>query len=437
MAKPTFKTIPITSLQLDLTNPRYGKQSSQRQALQQLLKDSRAKVLKLAGDIVENGMNPLKRVMVEPARDGMYTALEGNRRLAALKLLAQPELRETLDLSEPTRRRLKALTLEAGDSLPSVVDCVIMDRSSGEHWIWLEHTGFNEGAGTVDWDAGAVGRFQGGSPELQAIELLKPHLDADSVDDLRTGQTTTLRRLLETPEARKHLGVEISGSTLTLEPGNKLALARLLAVSQDILSGKISSRRGLMHREDRIKYAKEVAGRDLSPIGSPATSTAGTGRTKAGRRRPVERTKLIPGKCVLSIDNARLNRIYHELQDLLVAKFRNAVAVLLRVFVELSTDEYGKRHGISFKLTNPKAPRDKEISLHQKLTLVADHLEKTGRCTKPELAGIKKAISGGRGVLAIEDLHAYIHNQNMAPSPSELLTGWDNIELFVQGLWKK
>jgi hypothetical protein len=444
MTTPDFKTIPIENLRFDLSNPRYQGMTGQRDVLQRIVAEQRAKVLRIGRDIAENGMNPLKRAMVERAKGGGYTVLEGNRRLAALKLLTQPDLRDSIGLTDAEVKQVKKLVNEAGESLPSELDCVVMTRESGEHWIFLEHTGQNEGAGTVPWDAGAVGRFKGGSPALQAVELVRPFLDADSVEDLLTEGTTTLQRLLGTEAVRDRLGVQVEKSRLTLDPKDNLALARLVAVAQDIVNRDISSR-GLNSATQRKAYANAVSQRVVKPVGGGAGAGAGgSGRTIGGakptRRQPPERTKLIPRRCSIAISRPRINRIYAELQDLRLKDFLNAGAVLLRVFVELSSDEYAERNGISFLVTGKpgqQIPKGKEFELRKKLRLVADHLESSGRCTKAHLTGIRGIISSNDGPLAIDTWNAYIHNKQYSPSVRDLVRTWDNIEMFVIGLWKK
>src|SRR5690606_20856178 len=55
---------------------------------------SRADVRDLAKDIAQQGTNPSKRLIVEPVQGkrDVYKVLEGNRRVAALRLLRQPDL---------------------------------------------------------------------------------------------------------------------------------------------------------------------------------------------------------------------------------------------------------------------------------------------------------------------------------------------------------
>jgi hypothetical protein len=56
--------------------------------------------------------------------------------------------------------------------------------------------------------------------------------------------------------------------------------------------------------------------------------------------------------------------------------------------------------------------------------------------TKPELAPIRKAISGNDLMAAsIPLFNLYVHDSNLSPSPGDVRTAWDNLELFFTRVW--
>ena len=85
-------SLSIDQLLLDSENPRIGAASSQREALQKLLDDQEDKLYALAESIVDEGLNPMDRLLIMKSEDaaGKYTVLEGNRRAVALKILKNP-----------------------------------------------------------------------------------------------------------------------------------------------------------------------------------------------------------------------------------------------------------------------------------------------------------------------------------------------------------
>lgn len=76
-------------LLLDLENPRISKAGSQREALQKIIEDQDIKLVVLADSIVADRLSPMDRWLVikSPVESGKYTVLEGNRRLATIKIL--------------------------------------------------------------------------------------------------------------------------------------------------------------------------------------------------------------------------------------------------------------------------------------------------------------------------------------------------------------
>src|SRR6266481_3655065 len=85
------QSVTVTSLDLDPQNPRLpelGHEASQREITAELLKHEA--VFELAKDISKFGFFPTE-VLVCIEHQGSLLVVEGNRRLASLKLLLNPE----------------------------------------------------------------------------------------------------------------------------------------------------------------------------------------------------------------------------------------------------------------------------------------------------------------------------------------------------------
>jgi hypothetical protein len=232
---------------------------------------------------------------------------------------------------------------------------------------------------------------------------------------------------LGTPEARKLIGVDLKDRKLIQTSPE--AIGRLSLLVCDVVKQEIKVK-DIMTQEDRVKYAQELASRPLpQPVTTPLPQ--GGKQAKAASTVSEKRATLIPKGLKLAIPLVRIANIFGELQNLKVEQFTNSCAVLLRVFVEMSVDDYGERHNISFK--QPKV--DKEISLRAKLRAVVQYMEKNGLATKKQLHGIRAIISAKDHVLSIDSWNAYVHNQYYNPSPSDLKNNWDSIQTFVQQVW--
>jgi len=153
-------SIKLENLLIDLQNPRYDSRKSQVEALYTIIHDQKEKLINLAEDIIIKGTNDSDLPIVAET-DDKFIVLEGNRRVAALRLLSSPSLVESLELPQKVTKKLKDLHESARNELPTEISCVVMTREDANYWISLKHTGENEGVGVVTWDGRAKHRFRG------------------------------------------------------------------------------------------------------------------------------------------------------------------------------------------------------------------------------------------------------------------------------------
>jgi len=167
------KQLDIDELLLDLQNPRISKASSQREAIQKIIEDQDVKLVVLAESIVTDGLNPMDRWLVLKSADerGKYIVLEGNRRLATIRLLHNPAVMNDLEVRAPVKKRLEELAKQFAVKSIEPIDCYeIDDRADAATWLTQRHTGENQGSGIVNWGGMATARFRGRDPALQALD---------------------------------------------------------------------------------------------------------------------------------------------------------------------------------------------------------------------------------------------------------------------------
>lgn len=440
-----IKTIDLENLRINLNNPRYDPRTSEREAVATIVHDQGLKLSNLADDIINKGLNPSDLPIVTPTTEpGIYTVLEGSRRIASLKLLFSSPLLESLDIPTGMVKRFKALQPSLHDELREV-QCVVLSPEDANYWILLKHTGENNGVGVVGWDGRASHRFRGSSPALQAVDLVErsDYLDEETRKRLPSIAITNVERILVTPAARRLLGVDVQKDKLILNSPEDEALGRLAIVVSEVANRQINVT-GLDTRDQRIEYAQRVAALPLPKpyrkqgAASDSKAGKGTSTSSVSRRISTYRNTIIPKRLKLAISQARLNKIYEELQSLQLDKFVNSGAVLFRVFLELSVDEFGRRKRISFKVVpkaSAKSTKPQDMSLRQKLKALADYLQANNKATKSQLRGILALIANRHHVLSVDSLNAYVHSQDYSPTPGDLKTSWDNIEFFVTQLW--
>jgi len=167
-------------------------------------------------------------------------------------------------------------------------------------------------------------------------------------------------------------------------------------------------------------------------VGGRAASTAAGGQSSTGSRPPRARATLIPSTCSCDVKLARLRNIYGELRRLQLEKYPNAISVLLRVFLELSVDE------IIEKAALMGDQQRRGSKLRDKMTKVADHLVTKGLLTDLQAKAAKRGANdqhliGGN----VTTLHEYVHNKELAASPTDLRTAWDNVQPFFEAIWPR
>ncbi len=170
--------LTIDELLLDLENPRISKCESQREVLQKIIEDQDVKLVILAESIVADGLNPMDRwlVLKSPTELGKYIVLEGNRRLATIRILNNRHILGSLEIRSPIKKRLEDLSEQFDiDHVQPIVAFEIGDRPAGAAWLNQRHTGENKGRGIVSWGGVATARFRGSDPALQALDFVLEH----------------------------------------------------------------------------------------------------------------------------------------------------------------------------------------------------------------------------------------------------------------------
>ncbi len=431
-------TIRPADLLIDSDNPRLLQPNSgQREALQSLAASQGRKVLVLAEDILKYGMSPadLMIVMSHP-KDNLrrYVVLEGNRRLAALRALENPEVIKG-HVEPSVLAAVRKLSKEYEEAPVESLNCVsVKDRKESDHWIELRHTGENKGAGLVPWGSDEASRFKtrgSGKRELysQALDFLEERGDL-SPENRRKVPATTYRRLLGTPEVRANLGIEIQHGEMSLL-GTPASVARaLLYVASDLSSRHIKVA-DVYTRPQRLDYARKLPPNIL--VKHTRKSRAGisvsgvrkkTTRKKARRRRV--RDTLIPSDCILQVTEERPSEIEHELRSLKLSDYPNAISVLFRVFVELSADAYVESNALS-------PENDK---LRSKIDAVLKHLRANDKLTRQQATPVRRALQKDSFLTpSVDQMNDYVHNQYAFPASSDLRAFWNGLQPFMMAVW--
>lgn len=438
---PQTVSIRPADLLIDEQNPRISQPNvGQHKSLQALAHRAPKKLLVLARDILRHGLNPADLPIVMPVKGDpqRYHVLEGNRRLAALKTLENPESLASI-VKPSVLARLRRLSKEYLQNPIDRIQCLeVKDREEARHWIELRHTGENLGAGIVTWGSEEAARYSARTGRLPIQSQALDFLESQGLltrEARRKVPTTSLQRLLDTPEVRSKLGLETrSGELLMLADSKKVAKA-LLHVTNDLASGKTKVS-GIYHKNQRVQYANSLPSSIVVsptlPNGQGVPLGASVPRIAAGparHRRQRPRDRLVPHDCTLNVTDNRLHAIEGELRHLSLDSFPNAISVLFRVFIELSADAYIAHAGLA-------TPKGDKTSLGEKLEIVTKDLLARKKLNEQQAKPVRKAATRGSFLgPSITLMHQYVHNQYMFPAPGDLRADWDSLQPFIVAIW--
>jgi hypothetical protein len=442
--------LKISDLVLDHDNPRITHADGQQEALQKILKDQKTKLVKLAQSIVGHGLNPMDRFLVlrlnlKPER---FIALEGNRRVAVLKLLTNPAVMSGLDMPPPMKSIFERLAEQFRKPMVEPIPAFeLASRQEGDYWLELRHKGEKQGMGIVDWTSVASGRFRNRSPAIQALEMVTERggLSAEQRAAITDKfPLSTLQRFVEDREVRKAMGLDVkNGKLITTLPAHEV-LKPLKRVVLD-LATKQKRVGSLMKTGQMLDYVGGFDKRstpDLSKARTeartvdeiPIAEFGKAGKVATPRRRPdpSDRKEVVPRGCQLNVTDNRISQIYKELRTLKLVDARNAIAVLLRVFLELSVDHFLENNGGS--LTYKDGTRERFKKLDKKLAEVVDLLVSMG-VRRSTFAMIIRSLSVETSPMNIELFHLYVHDRFAAPSPERLTAAWDHAQPLFEKIW--
>lgn len=456
----TSRTVPVVDLLVDLENPRTERQQSQRDAIRNVVAEQGVKILNLAEDIVNLGLSAADRFIVMPTDDDhkRFVVLDGNRRVVAMKILNEPELAGGV-LGASSMKKLKRLAKRFENSPITRIEAVIYgSREEAAPWIERRHRTEMDGVGLVRWGSMEQQRYAmwrgARSPALQIIDFVRERsdLDEDTIQKSSKISTSNLSRLVNDPDVREQLGIHKEDDHIMTTLSEAQVIKGLRKIVEDLAHKRINVT-DIEHKADRARYISRFKKDDLPdftkiPLESHvlgtkakvATDKSGTdkkkdGTTKTGRGRTDERklrSTIIPRRCNLNVEDDRIDRIYLELKQIDSNNLPNAAAVLMRVFIELSVDDYIERNGI---IENEKQRRNAKLS--DKLSKAAKHMEHEGTVSSQQLMPVRRATAD-KDLLAISvtSFHQYLHNRHFSPIPSELRTAWDDLQPFMEEIWK-
>lgn len=454
---PRRSEISVSDLLLDSGNARLGEeQPSQQATIHALASQQGRRLVKLAENIVANGLDPAQLFTVIATSDKKhgYVVLEGNRRTLALKALETPALVQSALPASDFRKLLTLADRFASRPIESV-QCMLYDlaeEAAAVSFVMSRHGGAQEGVGLVEWDSDEKDRFRVRhgvnavrSYSGQVLDFID-ELDGSTASKARI--TTTLQRILKSRPVQAAIGLEVvNGELVTRYPADQVAKG-LRKIVDDLRSQRVKVP-NVYNDEQRRDYIRTFTSTELpdpmtalaQPVrlaalasgtaSSPVTTKPKNPTSKSKSKPKLPRTTVATRGAKLNPSLPRINSVYNELVTLNADTYPNAGSVLFRVFVELSVDDYVMAH----KLMTEQQRRS--TALAKRMKAANDHLHNSGAIADGLHKTVEHVANSTHGLAAgMTTLNQYVHNSYSFPKPSELRTSWDELQPFLEAIWK-
>lgn len=429
--------VALKKMLLDVDNPRFPRRMDGQAEAIAVLSESR-KTLNLAKDVAAWGLSAAEFpiVMVDDDDPGFYVSLEGNRRLAAIKLLDNYELAA----SDAAKKRFKELASGATVAVPERLEVVVAkSRAEADHWIRLKHGGQLEGVGAVPWSSAELARYNRlqGHPDKNsaALSLLErcqtgAGLSPDEADDF---PLTTLQRVLDTSDVKKLLGLKVErGQILTNRPPNELDVL-FSGVVRELASGDV--------KVDHLKTADKIrdyvkakisanklklkTGKKYEPLVASSNAKPQKKPSKSAPRHRI-RTTFAPRSFTTKSQHVRLQKVVHELRTLRLNKFSNSGIGLFRMLLEGATILYHN---------SQKIPRTKGDSLPAGLSAVLKHMTEYKVIEDFQAKPVRALLTARRdSEFSLDAIQSSLHNLQYSLSQDEMKRRWDELQPFLSAL---
>jgi len=486
--KRKIQSIPLNLVKLDQENVRFGGDiaQNQREAIELMMADPEdaKKILKLAEHIASHGLDPTELQLATPDEDGSFIVLEGNRRLTALKLLQKPDLC-------PDERLVKGFRLAQGKLSPNSlneVECsVVPSRADGDMWVELKHTGQNGGVGRVNWDSDIRDERRARHSGIESIgrqirNLIKDNptiFSQEAIRDIFDIPVTTLTRLFSSKPAQEIFRFKVESKELIPLLGLE-HIAPALEFAIDLFVHHGFNVNDVRSDEDRRRFVERIPNEidpaklaeqtehhydtknqtdssgDIESTDAPHenkdrnSDRSGWTSTDSETNTPVSEKKtraksssrarkyLLPWP--LNIPNARINEIYRELRsNLEVDTCPNATAVLFRVFIEVSCDDFSQKQnqlGTPVTRDDNQKPITDDDKLSAKIKAVTKHLADQGKIDKQHSKAISKRSNTHDAIGSVDHFNQFVHGSASAPLPSELKDIAEEYKPMLLAIWQ-
>ena len=370
------RKIKISELTLWDENPRFPDKyfnQTEKELINFFLQNKNFKIRELAEAIVEDFDLPqLEKIIVLELHD-QNIVIEGNRRLTAYKLLANPELTEDKNL----RNFFKELSKNIPINKDYELECLITDDiEEALKYVDRKHNNGNYviGWGQAERDNFKARRGRPSNKELFRIEISKIVKSLDIPEKLKEqvlgkGYVTTFFRIIDSKPAYDLYGFSFQNGQLIIADKDfkeKLKIIVYEVLNKKTLSGdKDINTRTLNKNSEIEEYLKSIKKEDAEKVdkivkqytqkdifGKENVNIPGiNNKKKRSVRTPITKPKEIIFGRTLELKQGKVNDLYRAIEEIYKQNLKTNLDIVLpiigmslRLILDVAAREYYKNN---------------------------------------------------------------------------------------------
>lgn len=431
--------VKITELFLDPDNIRLQVEVSSQEALinDLFVNEDAMQVLE---SIALNGFFPDETPVVIKDK-AKFVVIDGNRRVAALKVLARPDIVPTKASS------VKDLLKSTGSAIKDVEVVVAPNRDSVRHFLASKHTQNTRRPWRplrqayfykAELSRGkTVQNLRDEYPNVDIakfLRLINIHRIAKSikfdsprvnkrVHEERSFPASTIERMYEDKQVRQFLGFDFDkDGEVRIQIARKEFEKGFQRIVQDIVE-KVVDSRSLNNEENRKKYLKSIPATEVPKRGKSSKVSTSKDFKEIPPPKPSRRRRLAPSDILFTLQAPGVKRMLIELQGIDFHKYPNATHDLLRSFLECGLKAYFDHIGKSLK--PPKGASF--VFLDHALQAFKDEMD---AAKNTELSQVSQRIksSAKMSSYSAQFMNATNHNPSVFATDKDVEDAWDAME---------
>lgn len=178
-------------------------------------------------------------------------------------------------------------------------------------------------------------------------------------------------------------------------------------------------------KEKEAKEKSEEAEKASAEDDKEKTEGADDGKAESKPAKPVkanpDRNQMVSPYQTINVSSYKLKALFKEFQVLPIKRYKNISAASLRVFLDLSVDEFIKSNNLDTEIAKKESKGYHEVTLHKRLQFIANTHVKSKSANK-----VIKELLTPSNEFSLNTLNDYVHGTQTHKTTHRFINGfWD------------